>query len=215
MSNNINKIKNQIPIGIFVFIFIIAFSVFLYSMSSTLSFFWITGIVFGFILQRSRFCFASSIRDPYLIGSTSLTKAVLIALAITTVGFTSIKYGAYINGQTIPGQDSISPVSFATIIGGTLFGIGMVLAGGCASGVLMRTGEGFQTQMVALIFFIIGSLWGAHDFGWWHEKFISHANPIFLPDIFGWLGALTIQLLFIAFLFIIADKWESKKSGDY
>lgn len=213
--NKERKLKNQIPTAIIAFLLVVSFGVYLAYISTSLGFFWITGISFGFILQRSRFCFASAIRDPYLIGGTSMTKAVLISLAITTIGFTAIRYGAYINGQAIPGQLVVTPISFATIIGSILFGIGMVLAGGCASGVLMRAGEGFQAQMVAVLFFIIGSLWGAHDYGWWDEKFISKAKSVFLPDIFGWFGALTIQLLFIAFLYVLADKWESKKSEDY
>ncbi|SDY73271.1 hypothetical protein SAMN05660462_00755 [Proteiniborus ethanoligenes] len=212
---NSNNLKNQIPIGLLVIALIIAIDIFLQSISDIHSFFWLTGIAFGFILQRSKFCFAAAIRDPYLINGTSLTKAMLIAFAITTIGFTAIKYGAYINNHAIPGQGSIAPISFATIVGGVLFGIGMVLAGGCASGVLMRAGEGFQMQILTLIFFIIGSLWGAHDYGWWDKAFISKAKAIFLPDVLGWSGALLVQLLFIALLYILADKWESKNNHDY
>lgn len=212
---NSNNLKSQIPIGLLVIAMIVAIDVFLRSISDLHSFFWLTGIAFGFILQRSKFCFAAAIRDPYLIKGTSLTKAMLIAFAVTTIGFTAIKYGAYINNQAIPGQGSIAPISFATIVGGVLFGIGMVLAGGCASGVLMRSGEGFQMQILTLIFFIIGSLWGAHDYGWWYKAFISKAKAIFLPDVLGWSGALLVQLLFIALLYILADKWESKNNQDY
>lgn len=208
--NSNRQLKNQTPFGLFLLLLIVAFGIFLSHSSALLPFYWITGISFGYILQKSRFCFAAAIRDPYLIRGTSLTKALLIALAITSIGFTAIKYGAFINGQEIPGQIAIKPISPATVIGGILFGIGMVLAGGCASGILMRTGEGFLTQMVALIFFIIGSLWGAHDFSWWHDKFISKGKSIFLPDVFGWLGGIIIQLIFIALLYILADKWEEK-----
>jgi uncharacterized membrane protein YedE/YeeE len=207
--------KNQIPVGISLLILIIVFGMLLETLAPNLSFYWITGIAFGFVLQRSKFCFAASIRDPYLIGGTALTKAVLIALAITSIGFTAIKYGAYVNNMPLPGQGSVEPISLATVIGGILFGIGMVIAGGCASGILMRTGEGFHMQMIALVFFIIGSLWGAHDYGWWYDKFIKESKAIFLPDVFGWFGALAIQLVFIAFLYIIADRWEEKKSQDY
>lgn len=208
--NSNRQLKNQTPFGLFLLLLIVAFGIFLSHSSALLPFYWITGISFGYILQKSRFCFAAAIRDPYLIRGTSLTKALLIALAITSIGFTAIKYGAFINGEEIPGMISVKPISLATIIGGILFGIGMVIAGGCASGILMRTGEGFLTQLIALIFFIIGSLWGAHDFGWWHDKFISKGKAIFLPDIFGWFKGLTIQLLFIAFLYILADKKEEK-----
>ena len=92
-------------------------------------------------------------------------------------------------------------------------GIGMVIAGGCASGTLMRVGEGFAMQMLALVFFVIGSLWGAKDMGWWNLNVIADAPRVFLPDIFGWLGALVLQLLVIACLYVAADLWERKKMG--
>ncbi len=98
-------------------------------------------------------------RDPYLTGSTTVTRAVLIAFAITSIGFTAIKYGYYVNGLPIPGQGYIQPISVATGVGAFMFGIGMVIAGGCASGTLMRIGEGFWMQVISLFFFIVGSLW--------------------------------------------------------
>lgn len=157
-SNKVKRKRNQIPFGIMVLVFSIIFGISLYYKSKLLPFFWISGLAFGFILQRSKFCFAAALRDPYLVGSTFITKALLISIALTTIGFTAIKYNSYINGQEIPGQNVVISISPAIVIGGILFGIGMVIAGGCASGLLMRTGEGFQTQFIALIFFILGSL---------------------------------------------------------
>lgn len=214
-SNKVKRKRNQIPFGIMVLVFSIIFGISLYYKSKLLPFFWISGLAFGFILQRSKFCFAAALRDPYLVGSTFITKALLISIALTTIGFTAIKYNCYINGQEIPGQNVVISISPAIVIGGILFGIGMVIAGGCASGLLMRTGEGFQTQFIALIFFILGSLWGAHDFHWWDKKFISKGFKVFLPDIFGWFGALTIQLIIIGILYILLDRWESNGNEDF
>jgi hypothetical protein len=42
---------------------------------------------------------------------------------------------------------------------------------------------------------------------WWSKNFIF-SKGIFLPDILGWAGALSIQLFVIAFLYVFADKWE-------
>lgn len=204
--------KNQIPIGLLVALCLIGIGIALASQSAMLGFFWITGISFGFILQRSRFCFTAAMRDPYLTGGTSLTRAVLIALAITTLGFTAIKYGHFTRGLEIPGMSFVVPISFATLAGAFMFGIGMVIAGGCASGTLMRVGEGFLMNMIALVFFIIGSLWGAHDLEFWNGKFISHGKAIFLPDLFGWFGALVIQLTIIGLLYIAAVKYEQQRS---
>lgn len=208
---NIKSPKNQIFSGIIVLIIVLIIGFFLSNVSSNLGLYWITGISFGFILQKSRFCFVASMRDPYLTGSTSLTKAVLIAFTITTIGFTVIKYTAYLNNLPIPGQSYVAPISLATIIGSFMFGIGMVIAGGCATGTLIRVGEGFLLQLIVLFAFIVGSLLGAYNFGWWKHNFIIKGKSIFLPDIFGWFGAITIQLLFIGILYVLVSKWQNYK----
>lgn len=204
---------NQIPFGVLLTLGIVAIAIALGLKSATLGFFWITGILFGLVLQKGRFCFTASMRDPYLTGGTSLTRAVLIAFAITTIGFTAIKYGYAANGLPIPGMSYVVPISFATLIGAFIFGIGMVIAGGCASGTLMRVGEGFHMQILSLTFFIIGSLWGAHDFGWWKYNVISKGQSVFLPDLFGWMGAVVLQLAVILLLYVAAEKYEAKRNA--
>ncbi len=207
------KKPNQLPIGLLVLAFIVVVELVLGAKSSNLALFWAFGCSFGFILQKSRFCFTASMRDPCITGSTSVTRAVLIACAIATFGFWAIKYGAFTSGQPIPGQSYVMPISLATAVGGVLFGIGMVIAGGCASGTLMRVGEGFGMQMLSLLFFVIGSLIGANHMGWWTLNFNATAPRVFLPDVFGWGGALVLQLAVIGLLYIAADLYEKKKMG--
>jgi len=144
------KKKNQLPIALGVLLLIIVIGILLsIFQSTTVGLFWVFGCTFGFILQKSRFCFTASLRDPCITGSTSITKAVLIAFALTSIGFTAIKYSAFAAGETIPGMSYVRPISLATVVGGIMFGIGMVIAGGCASGTLMRVGEGFMMQVLA------------------------------------------------------------------
>jgi len=207
------KRKNQIPLGLLALLAIVAVAIPLGRLDSSLAFYWVTGAIFGFVLQKTRFCFTAAMRDPYLTGGTSLAKAVLTALAVTTIGFTAIKYGAHVRGLPIPGQGYVVPVSFATVAGGTLFGVGMVISGGCASGTPMRVGEGFGMQILSLFFFVVGSLWGAHDFGWWKANVILKGRTIFLPDVFGWMGAVLVQLGIIACLWIAADKFAKAKNA--
>jgi len=195
-------------------VLIVAFGIYLGTRNEQLVLFWVTGLAFGYILQRARFCFTAAMRDPFLTGGTNLSKAVLLAFAITSIGFLAIKYGAHAQGLPIPGQAYIVPVSLATAIGAFMFGIGMVISGGCASGTLMRVGEGFTMQLLSLFFFVVGSLWGAYDFGWWKLNVILKGKAVFLPDLFGWLGAIIIQLLIIALLWIAADKWANRKEQE-
>ncbi|MFP4151755.1 MAG: YeeE/YedE thiosulfate transporter family protein [Alkalispirochaeta sp.] len=214
-SRSRKKKKSQIPYGILVLLVIVAIGVLLMTQSMTLGFYWFTGMVFGFVLQRARFCFTASMRDPYLTGSVALPKAVLTALAVTSIGFWAIQYGAFQAELPIPGQGFVAPVGLTTVIGGIIFGIGMVISGGCASGTLMRVGEGFAMQILSLVFFVVGSFLAAATFGFWTLHFMVRAPRVFLPDVFGWFGAIVIQLVTIALLWIVADKYgKAKQSAD-
>ncbi|AWK51647.1 transporter [Clostridium beijerinckii] len=202
------KKTNQIPFGIAIFIAIIGVGFFMSNNSPKTALMWIFGVALGFTLQRSRFCFTASLRDPILTGSTSLTKAVLLTIAIATVGFAALQFSAVSKGISIPGN--ISPVGINTVIGATMFGIGMVISGGCASGTLMRVGEGFLIQIISLIFFIIGSLWGANNFGWWSSHLMSKTS-VFLPSIIGWVPAIFLQFGLLLALYIFADWFGNRK----
>ena len=203
------KKVNQIPFGIILLIALIALGFFLAGNKISLALMWFFGISAGFILQRSRFCFTASLRDPVLTGGTSLTKAVIIAVSIATVGFVAIQYSAVSAGNPVPGN--ISPVGVHTAVGAVVFGIGAVIAGGCASGTLMRVGEGFLMQMLALVFFVIGCLWGAKDFAWWSKNFMPKKG-VFLPEIMGWIPALVLQFALLLGLYILADWYGDRKS---
>ncbi len=212
-SRTRKKKKSQIPLGILTALLIIGIGLFIMTNSAQLGFFWFTGIGFGFILQKARFCFTASLRDPYLTGGTNLTKAVLTAFAVTSIGFWAIMYGAHSAGAPVPGMGFVAPVGVHTVVGAFIFGIGMVISGGCASGTLMRVGEGFGMQMLSIVFFVMGSLLGAATFGWWQLNFISVSPRVHLPELFGWFGAIAVQLLIIVFLWIAADKFAKKKQG--
>ena len=44
--------------------------------------FWLFGLGFGFVLQRSRFCFASAFRDLFLLGDARVMKGIIAGLAV-------------------------------------------------------------------------------------------------------------------------------------
>ena len=103
------------------------------------------GILFGFVLQRGRFCMNSAFRDAILLKDNVLLKTVFAALLVELVGFAIMD---------ATGAITIAPKPFwwgANLLGSFIFGIGMVLAGGCASGVTYRTGEGMVGSMTAVL----------------------------------------------------------------
>lgn len=147
--------KSQIPYAILLTILIIAFGFYLAGGNSKLPVYWGFGIAFGYILQRSRFCFTAAFRDPCITGSTSVTRAVLVAVAVGSVGFWAIKYASVMaSAESNFSMTGVAPIGLPLMVGAVLFGIGMVIAGGCASGTLMRVGEGFTMQMLSLVFFL-------------------------------------------------------------
>lgn len=203
--------KSQTQYLALALVVVIGGGVLLAQSKTLLSIIWFLGIGLGLILQKSRFCFTASLRDPILTGSTSLTRATLIAFAVATVGIAALQFSTLLKGGPVTGN--VSPVGIHTAIGATLFGIGMVISGGCASGTLMRMGEGFIMQWISLIGFIFGSVLGAINFGWWNENFFAGAPKIYLPQTLGWAGAFFGQLALLAVLYILATWYEYRKSN--
>ncbi len=112
----------------------------------------IVGFVFGFILQRGRFCMNSAFRDILLLKEFKLAKAVTVSLGVLLIGFAIFAF----SGVVTLNPTSLMPV--AAIVGGLIFGIGMVLAAGCASGTTYRVGEGMMGSFVAAVGLTTGAL---------------------------------------------------------
>lgn len=113
------------------------------------------GFAIGFIMHRSRLCFARAFREPFMTAEGDMTKAVILALAIAAP-LASIFFQKEIMDPYLA-----IPASFwiGSILGGLIFGIGMIFAGGCASGTLWRMGEGHLKLWMAVFFFAwIGSI---------------------------------------------------------
>jgi len=166
------------------------------------------GILFGFALQRGRFCMNSAIRDTILFNDTTLLKAVLTAVLVGMFGFSSMAALGWIK---------ISPTPFfwgANLVGGFIFGMGMVLAGGCASGITYRVGEGMLGALSALIglaisatLTAIGFLKPVKDYLQSSTKvMVGEANPtlanvLVLPH-FSVALAVILLVLFIWFMIV-------------
>jgi hypothetical protein len=115
------------------------------------------GLAVGFVLQRGRMCMNTAFRDTIFIKDLTLFRAYLIALVVMIVGANILNdMGVFTLG--------VQPfLPLANIIGGYAFGLGMVLTGGCGSGIWYKVGEGQFNALVAIIGFFIGI--GATSYG--------------------------------------------------
>lgn len=208
------KKRSQIPYAIIVLILAAILCLFLWKTNNDYIVYWIIGIAIGITLRYSRFCFSGAFRDPFLMGNTKLFRGLLLALMISTVGFFIIQYNYLQNNNiivdynSIPG--SITSVGIHIMIGAFIFGIGMTIAGGCASGVLMRIGEGHSLQWIVLLGILIGNVLGAKDYSFWYDKIISKTKVIYLPEYIDFRVLVVIQLIILISLYKIASWYENK-----
>ncbi len=94
----------------------------------------------------------------------------------------------------------------------------MMIAGGCASGTLTDMGEGAIRAVIALIFFIIGTLPGLVIKGLLDNSALGKIGiKVYLPDVIGYIGSVLLSLLILFGLFILTKKYEAfrKKEGFY
>jgi uncharacterized membrane protein YedE/YeeE len=175
---------------------------------------WFLGIAFGFTLQRSRFCFASAFRDLFLFGSARMMKAILVGVAIASVGFAIIMYNEvpFPSFGALPQEARVMPVGPSTVIAGVLFGIGMVIAGGCTSGSIYRVGEGYVASAVAVVGMVIGLALLASQWNTLWELWINREPRIWLPGELGlgYGGAVIVTLVGLGLVFLLLTWWEAR-----
>ena len=152
------------------------------------------GFAIGFIMHRSRFCVARALREPFMTAEGDMTKAVILALAIG-VPLASVIFQARLVDPYI----GIPPRFWlGSLLGGIIFGIGMIFAGGCGTGSLWRAGEGHLKLWVAVFFFAwAGSTASGilHTLGWTAAEInldLIEVSPLgyqtYFPAILGGWG---------------------------
>lgn len=119
----------------------------------------IVGILFGFLLKRSRFCFTGTIRDIYL--EKKPYNMVIIATVIFTQAFL---YHLMVLLGLVPAPDLFSFSLPAIIIGSFIYGFGAVMMNGCMTASLVKSGDGRIIGFVSLLAFIGGTYLATNSF---------------------------------------------------
>jgi hypothetical protein len=103
------------------------------------------GFLFGFFLEKADLCGASAFSEVLLMKDWTKIGGLWVVIAVSMIGFAVISALGWV---------SLNPKPFNwlnAIIGGIIFGIGIVLAGGCVSGCLFKSGQGNINSMAGLI----------------------------------------------------------------
>lgn len=171
------------------------------------------GLLLGYTLFHARFGFTSAFRRIMSVGNGQAMRSHMLMLAIAVTLFAPIlAYGVSFFGGPVAGY--VSPVGVSLVVGAFIFGIGMQLGGGCASGTLYALGGGRSVMFVTLIFFIVGATIGAYHLPFWTEEMPSFA-PISLATSTGWGygGAWLVSIALFGFIAWITLVIEKKKKS--
>lgn len=160
------------------------------------------GAVLGIAFQRGRFCFFCITRDYIEERNSTGLYAILAALAVGGVGY-ALVFGAFLPNAMagrLPPDAHIGPVSWVTVAGGLVFGLGMALSGACISGHLYRLGEGYSRAPFALLGALAGFGLGFLTWQPLYLNTIFYAPVAWLPRTFGYGGALAVHLALLSVL---------------
>jgi uncharacterized membrane protein YedE/YeeE len=91
---------------------------------------------------------------------------------------------------------AIAPIGPSLLIGAFVFGIGMQLANGCGSGTLYTAGGGSGRMLIALFWFVVGSVFGSLSLP--AALALGGIDPVLASDYLGPWGGLAATLISIA-----------------
>lgn len=206
-------------------IFLIAVLLFgrFYLSENILFFRLLMGAGLGYALTRGYMGFAGSVNRAYNTGSTKLMRTLMFMFFITAAASTAVLFGSEAKDFDL----WVNPINSGLLIGGVLFGFGMVFSACCASGVLTDLVEAFPRAFVTLIFFCAGVFVGfplQNSQSWIQDSWFSSEtgralgyNGVYLPDLFkndglnGYLGALILTGVFCLIVVLISYAYENKR----
>jgi uncharacterized membrane protein YedE/YeeE len=107
------------------------------------------GVAFGAIAQRTHFCTMGAVSDVMNLGDWTRMRMWVLAIGVAMIGFNAMVGVGWLKAESsIYATPNLLWLS--NLVGGLLFGVGMVLASGCGSKTLVRVGAGNLKSLVVL-----------------------------------------------------------------
>ncbi len=201
-TQNPGQARRRFQLGIVIFLAIALWGSIAAVSAPKLGFAMLFGIGFGVIIERAQICFTSAFRDLWITGRTHMAKAIIIGMAASAIGIFS-----YVQLGVAPKIMWAGPNS---VIGGLLFGFGIVLAGGCETGWMYRAVEG----QVHFWWVGLGNIIGATILAYYWDNLApslaTSYDKVNLLKVFGPLGGLAATYLLLLFAFLLVVAWEKR-----
>lgn len=158
------------------------------------------GGAFGLIIAKAQVCFTSAFRDIFTTGRSQMARAIVLGMLVSSIGiFSYIMIGV---------PPKIMWAGPNAIIGGALFGFGIVIAGACECGWMYRAVEGQIHFWIVGIGNVIGATLLAFVWDDISGPLATSWPKINLLESFGNYGGLLMNYALLALLFLLVLKLE-------
>lgn len=169
----------------------------------------IVGGLLGLVLYHAAFGFTAAWRVFITERRGRGLRAQMVMLAIAVVLFFPALSAGSLFGTSVSGF--VAPIGISVVVGAFIFGVGMQLGGGCASGTLFTAGGGNARMLITLLFFIVGSVIGSAHFAWWQS--LPAFQPVSLVNVAGAGGGIAISLVLFATIAAFTVIMEKRRHG--
>jgi uncharacterized membrane protein YedE/YeeE len=162
----------------------------------------LVGAGIGAVLLRTSFGFAGAFRALVQHGDAAGFRAHAAMLALASLLMLPMLAQGSLFGVAMHGE--ATPVGMGFVVGALLFGAGMQVGGGCASGTLFALGGGNGKLIGTVLGFVLGSALGAWSMGfWWSLPAIPGAT---LQGLVGFGPAVAVQLVVLGLIWLVAGR---------
>jgi uncharacterized membrane protein YedE/YeeE len=196
---------NPKPLGISLFLIVLGAWYLAQEAGPRQAALYVVGALLGVALYHAAFGFTSAWRVFIADGRGAGLRAQMVMLAVGVALFFPALASGTLFGAPVTGL--VSPAGTSVIVGAFMFGVGMQLGGGCASGTLYTVGGGSTRMIVTLIAFIAGSVIATAHMPFWTS--MPQLKPISLVKVMGLAPALLLNwavFALIAFITVVVEK---------
>jgi uncharacterized membrane protein YedE/YeeE len=170
----------------------------------------LTGLVFGFLLQKAHVTRFGTIVGQFLLRDFTVMKVMLTAIVVGGVGVYAMLDAGLIEGLHIK-----SATLLGNFLGGAIFGVGMAVLGYCPGTGVAALADGARDAIFGVLGMLVGAALYAESYPWIKENILSVADEgkVSLSDVTGashwWFIAALAMLSLIGFRAL--EKWEAKR----